>query len=207
MAELLLVAKLSDFDDRTLASLAKTLPPSRQRQAESAKNFSSRAEKIVSYALLAYGYRRLIKRKDLPIIEHSENGKPYFADRSASFSISHSKSAVAVLLTDRDLELGVDIEEVRDLRSALVHRFASEKELTDLSTPLDAISLWTKKEAVAKRSGDGLRGDLRMIDTEDAASMQLALKDLALVLSFSPKSLLPSLPPPLFISFSDLSKE
>ena len=62
----------------------------------------------VAYAMLdtAYGMKF---NTPTPVTLKNEYGKPYFADGSCHFSISHGKGLCAVLLTDEG-ECGVDIE-------------------------------------------------------------------------------------------------
>ena len=80
----------------------------------------------VAYAMLdtAYGMKF---NTPTPVTLKNEYGKPYFADGSCHFSISHGKGLCAVLLTDEG-ECGVDIEpEIEENRARKIDtRFLSD---------------------------------------------------------------------------------
>ena len=70
----------------------------------------------VAYAMLDTLYRAKFNTPT-PVTLKNEYGKPYFADGSCHFSISHGKGLCAVLLTDEG-ECGVDIEpEIEETRA------------------------------------------------------------------------------------------
>jgi 4'-phosphopantetheinyl transferase len=204
MENLLVIARYSDFDEQALSALCEKLPTERRERAHRAKDLAAKAGTILGYALLSYGVRSLLERDAMPILTYGEHGKPYLSDRSLSFSISHSKSAVAVLLAKPLPEIGVDLEEVREIRPSLIGRFASDAELAEIRSDRDAVLLWTKKEAVVKRLGVGLGGDLRKIKTEDTASMLLCFGGIPSVLSASPANALPADCKHRFLTSSDL---
>lgn len=97
----------------------------------------------------------------LPEILRTERGKPYFADDSGHFSISHTKSHVFCALSDRPV--GVDAEELDrkiDLRLAEKILSPGEKAQFDAAEDkrLALLTFWVLKEAAAKCTGEGLRG-------------------------------------------------
>ena len=204
MDNLLLIACFSDFDEPTISKLATKLPKERCERALRAKNPAARAGAVLGYFLLAYGTHRLLGKSEMPMLSYGECGKPYLSDRSLAFSITHSKSAVAVLLSKSIPELGIDLEEVRPLRRRLIERFSSDTELSASRTAEDAILLWRKKEAASKHVGLGLKGDLRKIETEDTRSIFLSLGGIPSVLSVSPADALPEDLKPLILSARDL---
>ncbi len=109
------------------------------------------------------------ENNDLTIIRDAK-GKPRFKSLPLHFSISHSGGLAAVVLSDRNI--GVDVEYVDAHRniSAISKRFFSAEEhlrLCDSNSPAeDFFSLWTKKEALAKLTGEGLASVCRS-DTLD----------------------------------------
>ena len=106
---------------------------------------------------------RLIKRvwcgEDLTIIRE-KNGKPRFASLPYHFSITHSRDLCAVALCKENV--GIDLEFVDASRNveALSKRFFSPEEHSRLFDSNNAVenffTLWVKKEALAKLSGEGL---------------------------------------------------
>ena len=97
----------------------------------------------------------------LPEICRTERGKPYFADRSAHFSISHTKNHVFCVLSDRPV--GIDGEEAdRDIDLRLAEKILSPGEKRQYDAAADKrlalLTFWVLKEAAAKATGEGLRG-------------------------------------------------
>ena len=97
----------------------------------------------------------------MPEILTTDRGKPYFADGSAHFSISHTKNHVFCVLKDHPV--GLDAEEMDrnvDLRLAEKILSPGEKELYDLAENKreTLLKFWVLKEAAAKLTGEGLRG-------------------------------------------------
>lgn len=93
----------------------------------------------------------------LPRIEKDANGKPYFPDRpDIHFSLSHCMAAVMAAV-DR-LPVGCDVEDIqKDAPPELLAAGFSETErkriLASDSPALTLTEIWTRKEAIAKRSG------------------------------------------------------
>lgn len=96
----------------------------------------------------------------LPELARTEEGKPYFPSLSdLQFNISHSKGVVLCALSSRPV--GVDIEEIRPRRDSLPRYALSSQEYEDyeaLGADWPAFyTLWTRKEAWCKYTGQGLR--------------------------------------------------
>mgnify|MGYP004704801881 FL=1 len=111
-------------------------------------------------ALLAELYRRETGEA-LPPIVISPRGKPFFADSSWHFSISHTRKHAFCVL-DRE-NIAVDAEELdRPVNPRLAERILSPREKEQLEAAADKtralLTFWVLKEAAAKLSGEGLRG-------------------------------------------------
>lgn len=86
------------------------------------------------------------------------NDKPYFKDYpDIRFSLSHSGDVIVLAMGKT--EVGVDIEQVkpRDYLS-IANRHFSAAEVAQINSLEDFLSLWTKKEAYLKLTGEGLSG-------------------------------------------------
>lgn len=99
--------------------------------------------------------------RPMPEIAVTERGKPYFADGSCHFSISHTKHHVFCILSD--CPVGIDAEETdRDIDLRLAEKILSpqEKKQYDMAEDkrLALLTFWVLKEAAAKCAGEGLRG-------------------------------------------------
>ena len=121
-------------------------------------------------ALLRDMYRRYVG-EELPAILVAEGGKPYFADSSWHFSISHSKAHVFCALSRK--RIGIDAEELdRQVSTKLAHKILSPAELRQYHLAEDKrlalLRFWVLKEAQAKMTGEGIR--LHPIHTEFSLS-------------------------------------
>ena len=110
-------------------------------------------------ALLSYALRRELGWTSLPEIARTEKGKPYFPNHpDVRFSWSHSGPFVLCALSDRPV--GADIERIRPRRDSLPAYALTEPELEEyrrLGADWPAFfTLWTRKEAWCKYTGDGL---------------------------------------------------
>ena len=110
--------------------------------------------------LLEQMYRR-VTGKPVPEIRRTDRGKPYFADSSLHFSISHTpKHAFCVL---SEYNVGMDAEELdRNINLKLAEKILSPKEKEQFDAASDKrkalLTFWVLKEAAAKLSGEGLQG-------------------------------------------------
>ena len=100
----------------------------------------------------------------LPVttVSFTATGKPYFPDSDMFFSLSHSHDICAVAVADH--LVGVDVEMLKDSYNPhLVERSLSENEKVVYDG--DFTRIWSRKEAVAKMTGEGLTGYPDNIDT------------------------------------------
>lgn len=97
----------------------------------------------------------------MPPILIAERGKPYFAEGTLHFSISHTKAHVFCVLSTKPV--GVDAEEAdRAIDLRLAEKILSPGELERYHRAEDKrlalLKLWVLKEAASKVGGEGLRG-------------------------------------------------
>lgn len=93
-----------------------------------------------------------------------EKGKPFFPyNQGLHFSISHTKDHIAFAIDTRPV--GIDIEQQRPYKPALVSRFFHSDEYAFIDSLLpeqqaEAFTrLWTLKEAAVKCTGTGISGE------------------------------------------------
>jgi 4'-phosphopantetheinyl transferase len=125
--------------------------------------------------ILSHGVTRLILGRYAGVapeeVAYGEqaNRKPVLAGPTTAsdvrFNLAHS-GEIALLAAARGLDVGVDIERIRPLRDivGLAQRFFAPEETDDLRSLPDPAEreaaffrCWTRKEAVLKATGDGLR--------------------------------------------------
>lgn len=117
------------------------------------------------------------------IFKKELHGKPYLANglgpkHQVSFNVSHSDDAFAMAWSVGHMPLGIDIEDLHTKRQqrALAARTFHQAEMMDwqklaLSTTQaneQWLKTWTRKEAVLKAHGLGIRMDLNTLNTANA---------------------------------------
>jgi 4'-phosphopantetheinyl transferase len=120
-----------------------------------------------------------IPPRDVPIVIDS-NGKPQLADGGLRFNLAHSGELALVAFTDGG-EIGVDVEQVRPvdrlLEIAARNFHPHERETIRAASAADQPTVfhrcWTRKEAVIKAIGIGLKYPLDAFDVLAAAELAL----------------------------------
>lgn len=111
-----------------------------------------------AHALLERAHARLCGGP-MPELARSERGKPYFPDRRFEFSLTHTRTIAALAVSDKPV--GVDAETLRPVRRGVAERSMGPEELAWIAGQPDEneaiLTLWTCKEALVKRSGQGLQ--------------------------------------------------
>lgn len=121
---------------------------------------------IVSYFLLRYGLMKYYGIHEVPAVSKEERGKPYFADPSVFFNISHSDTAVCCGIADENI--GVDIQSVEVNYENIIKNTMSEAEaaiIMEAPCPNDEFTrFWTLKESIVKYRGTGIGDNIQDID-------------------------------------------
>lgn len=158
-----------------VAELRRLLDPEEQAKADRFRFDIHRRRFIVGR-----GFQRILlgtyADADPARIEYTygPQGKPSFAaqpDPPLYFNLSNSEE-LAILGVTREMEIGVDVEYLRDLddAAALAERFFSKSESEVLLNLPPAclkegfFNCWTRKEAYLKAVGDGLTAPLNAFD-------------------------------------------
>ena len=111
-------------------------------------------------ALLAALYREETGEA-LPPIAVGERGKPFFPAGEWHFSITHTRRHAFCALSRR--EIGIDAEELdRRVDLRLAEKILSPGERAQFDAAPDKrralLTFWVLKEALVKKTGEGLRG-------------------------------------------------
>ncbi len=89
-----------------------------------------------------------------PTVLCTESGKPYFAELSVKFSVSHSGGRVILAVSDK--EIGADIQKINPRAMRVAERFFTESECEYVGGEVQRFfEIWTKKEAYGKWLGGG----------------------------------------------------
>lgn len=101
-------------------------------------------------------------------IKKRPGGKPFFEDSDIFFNISHCHDLAACAVSRR-CEVGVDVEAVKEYRESTAKRVMSEAEYKYFQSAGEKnkkfFQIWTYKESVLKLTGEGIRRDLREVDS------------------------------------------
>ncbi len=126
--------------------------PLRQAEIDSISNERVRLEKYSAWRLLEYGVRAAFGI-ELEALHPKKSDVGRWECDKIHFSISHSGALVAVAVSCEPV--GIDIQEVRDIRDGLVEKILTEGERSTYNGGTEEIiTLWTKKEAVFKLLGE-----------------------------------------------------
>jgi 4'-phosphopantetheinyl transferase len=155
-----------------LEDLYQMLSPDEQARADRFKVVPPRHSFIVAHSLVRILLGRYLGCATQSLsFAQGDKGKPYLvapANRfNLWFNLSHSGDLVIAGLA-RDVEIGVDVEKLRDMPSALelAERFFTRSEHSRLLALPEAarseafLRCWTYKEAYLKAVGTGISEDL-----------------------------------------------
>ncbi len=101
--------------------------------------------------------------------------KPYFKNNDVSFNISHSGEMVVVYMTNKEENIGIDIEEnhkmkIEDFKNQMTDY--EEGKIFNSIDPLNEFFLyWTQKEAALKAHGNGLLVPLKSFEIKDGKTL------------------------------------
>jgi 4'-phosphopantetheinyl transferase len=125
------------------------------------------------------------------ILSADERGKPFLADRRSTidvqFNLSHS-GGLALIAVAAGRRVGVDIEQLRTLPDldGMAARVCSAAERAALSALAGEqresafFAMWTRKEALAKATGEGIRAIVRdPVDEPDNSYTLVEVTDLS----------------------------
>ena len=125
-------------------------------------------------ALLSLSALSLLHRAGVEgTLAYGESGRPCFCDRMCDFSITHTQNHVfcAIIEGEEPTRIGIDAEDLdrpdfSNLNEMAARWFGANEQKVFLASPTKEIflSIWTRKEAYVKYTGEGLRA-LSQIDT------------------------------------------
>lgn len=157
------IEEITSFD---LEAMKSCLSAQRREQVDRYRPLLQKRQCALSYVVLC----RLLSLHHgidgTPSFSYSADGKPFLSDYpSVHFNISHCREAVACAVSDSPV--GIDVESIREYKQDLAEYVLNEKELSCVlssDNPAFAFTrLWTRKEAVLKLRGTGIREDLKHV--------------------------------------------
>lgn len=154
------------FDEERTLQVCSLLPQWRREQALRFRHLTGKRECTLAYIELLRGLRLEYGIEEMPTFDYNEHGKPFLpAHPNIHFSLSHCALAVGCLIEEEPC--GLDVERIRPATESLVRYCMSEEEVDEIfSSPRPDVSftrLWTRKEAVFKQQGTGIRDNIKTL--------------------------------------------
>ena len=181
MSEKKIKSYLFDVSSLNDDSFNKLLPSVKQYRRDKINKLALKESKYLSL-----GVELLIRKacEDFGInylseeIVIGEYGKPSFKNSKYFFNTSHSgKYALCVI---SDVEVGCDIEEIKEYKKRVANRFFTEKENNYLELSIDKDDLfyrfWTLKESYIKCIGKGFGLSLNSFEMDNNGN-DVVIKD------------------------------
>lgn len=153
------VRALTPYYDRALA----LLPPARRERAEQCRFPAARLRSAAAGLLL----RHVLDVTEDGRLQYGENGRPFLPD-GPEFSLTHGGDLAALAVCDAPV--GVDAEpRGRSMQQYYMSGVLTPRELAwyHASPEYRFAHLWTRKEAVMKATGLGLRLSPKRIEVLD----------------------------------------
>ena len=104
-----------------------------------------------AHALLRFAVRERGMDSEALTICRTLEGKPYFAQGTVEFSLSHSGEWAVCALSDG--AVGVDVERIRPVSTRLWAKYLANSPDEPYKGDREAILRWTRYEALLKREG------------------------------------------------------
>lgn len=132
-----------------------TISQYRQNAVNSAKQQNDKVRSLAVTLLLDEILAEYGLNESEMSYSQNEHKKPYFDNKSnLHFNLSHSKDYAAVAVSDN--EVGIDIEQKRDVNLKIAKRFFTENECDYIKSTDDFFRIWVLKESFIKAIGKGL---------------------------------------------------
>lgn len=137
---------------------SEELPAQKREQISKLRQQSDQVLSLAGLQLLKIGMAQFT---DIPFslkqLQFPAKNKPFF-DGDVDFNISHSGN-IAICAISNNMKIGIDIELQRQVKSAIVNKFLSEKNnkthKSEEKNKQQFFELWTKNEAIIKAANHG----------------------------------------------------
>lgn len=141
----------------------------RREQALRFRFESGRRLSLAAYLLLMEGLQKEYSITEKPVFDYSGKGKPSIKGHpDIHFNFSHSGNIALCALSNQPV--GADVETLRKITPSLIRFTMNDIEQTQINTSsnptMQFLFYWTRKEALLKLTGDGIRNDIKDVLTE-----------------------------------------
>lgn len=141
----------------------------RREQALRFRFDSGRRLCLAAYLLLMEGLQKEYGITEKPVFDYSEKGKPSIIGHpDIYFNFSHSGNIALCALSNQPV--GADVETLRKITPSLIRFTMNDNEQTQIHSSanptIQFLFFWTRKEALLKLTGDGIRNDIKDVLTD-----------------------------------------
>lgn len=163
---------LVEYDELLDLSIIDILPSNVRNHILSYNGLRLKSS-LVGYLLLVYAISIYYNKLILPDVCY--DAKPYLINYDLYFNISHSNNVVVLAFSD-ELDMGVDIEHIREFSLRLHNKLGGNNKF-------ESTSIWTKLEAYSKLDGKSIFSNISNIDINSNCE-QLEYKDYIISVCF-----------------------
>lgn len=147
--------------------LVDILTPNLVEEVLKYKRWQDQHNTLFGKLLVYLGYQYLTSELlNMQAFKRDNNNKPFLMNKRVEFNISHSDKSVVSALSKTAMNIGIDIEMVKNVNFTDFTSFFSNTEMQEIKQ--NGINkfyeLWTKKEAIAKAIGKGIVLPLKNIN-------------------------------------------
>lgn len=158
------IGNIDSFDDYQYETAYKNLSNSEKDHIDSLLRQKDKKRSLFARVLL----KNLLAEENIPYvsIELAENKKPFLSGSNCFISLSHSGNFAVCAVSER--AVGIDIEQIKPVKTALVKRVCTKEEedyvfekatkrediITDPDTLERFFRVWTAKEACFKKQNE-----------------------------------------------------
>lgn len=158
----LYIADIYDFNQADYAKMYSLLDCAMKQKIDKKNNIKDKIRSLSGWILLWRGVYELYGKTDI-VITFNSHGKPLC--NLCYFNISHSGDRVVCVISDR--EVGIDIQQVRDIKPREIYKFFNSNECSYVNEDKNNISkryteVFTKKEAAVKMLGIALSNSCKI---------------------------------------------
>jgi len=184
--------RIDEFSDELFKRSLMLLPAERHKKAMAYRRKLDQKLAVMGYILLNYGLKNEYGITEKIVFSYTAKGKPFLKHYpQLHFNLSHCQSGVICAI--HRSAVGVDIETVEVYDAQLARHVCNEREFKLVSESdnkaLAFTKIWTKKESLLKKNGEGLVDNLKRIDTIDSEAIVLVDPAEAYVFSIAGMSL------------------
>ena len=149
-------SKISEFSESDLA-LTYNLLSKEQQEYINGLNPLKKDQSLAARCLLSFLLKEMNFTVSIENLSSTNSGKPYFADSNVFISLTHSKEYVGCAVSDKPV--GIDIEQIKDVKDSVIERVCSKDEISYLAKSCkdEFFTLWTLKEAYIKAASETIK--------------------------------------------------